>query len=67
MKEELIVVPAYGRDYKSAKEAATAWLRGDDFQISDVSSRYNGRYCSCRDPIIPHIRFNERRQVVTVR
>lgn len=43
------VVPAYGRDYTSAKLAKEAFLSGRDFIISDVSSKWNGMYCSCRD------------------
>ncbi len=43
------LVPAYGRDYKSAKEVTKAYLNGVDFQLRDVSSAYHRKYCSCRD------------------
>ncbi len=45
----MALVPAYGRDYKSASEARSAYLNGKDFIINDCSSEWNGRYCSCRD------------------
>ena len=43
------LTPAYGRDYKSSKEAKQDYLSGLDFILNDVSSPYNGKYCSCRD------------------
>ena len=64
MRVELTVVPAYGRDYKTAKDAAADWFAGKDFRISDISSRYNGAYCSIRDPIDARIRFNDGRMTV---
>lgn len=45
----LTVVPAYGRDYKSAKAVKADWDAGKDFQIQDMSSPDNGRYVSNRD------------------
>jgi hypothetical protein len=45
----LHLVPAYGRDYKTAAEALSDWARGLDFKIMDISSPYYGAYCSCRD------------------
>lgn len=64
MRVELTVVPAYGRDYKTAKDAAADWFAGKDFRIADISSRYNGSYCSIRDPINARIRFNAGRMTV---
>ena len=40
----LTLVPAYGRDYKSAKEVKEAWAGGKDFLIMDYSSPHDGRY-----------------------
>lgn len=37
------LIPAYGRDYKSAQEVLDALNAGKDFQIA------GGPYCSCRD------------------
>ena len=45
----LTLVPAYGRDYKSAKEVQAAWDAGKDFRICDISSPYDGAYTSIRD------------------
>ena len=45
----LIVVPAYGRDYKNAKDAEKDFQDGKDFIINDISSRWDGKPCSIRD------------------
>jgi len=45
----MTLVPAYGRDYKSAKAVKEDWVAGRDFQISDISSQNNGSYTSKRD------------------
>lgn len=39
----VVVVPAYGRKYKTSAEAVEAWKSGKDFKI------VNGPYCSVRD------------------
>ena len=39
----ITLVPAYGRDYKSAKAAEADWQAGKDFQIA------HGPYTSIRD------------------
>lgn len=38
------MVPAYGRDYKSAKAVKEDFDAGKDFQIADISSPYDGKY-----------------------
>jgi len=45
----MLVVPAYGRDYKSAKAAKADWKAGKDFIINDFFSPYDGKPCSIRD------------------
>lgn len=45
----MILVPAYGRDYKTATAVKKDWEAGNDFKICDVSSRWNGSYTSIRD------------------
>lgn len=40
----LTVIPAFGRDYKSAKAVNADFLANKDFQICDMSSRDDGRY-----------------------
>jgi hypothetical protein len=42
MSSYLTCIPAYGRDYASAEEVKKAWEDEKDFQIEDVSSRFNG-------------------------
>lgn len=33
LAQSLVLVPAYGRDYKSKKEVMAAWLAGKDFRV----------------------------------
>jgi hypothetical protein len=43
LPETIYLLPAYGRNYKTANQALKDWYGGKDFQI------YNGPYCSIRD------------------
>ncbi len=43
------LIPAYGRDYRSAKDAKADFLAGKDFIIADITDRYDGKPCSVRD------------------
>lgn len=45
----LTVVPAYGRDYKSAKAVREDYAAGKDFRINDMSSPYDGAYVNSGD------------------
>lgn len=45
----LTLIPAYGRDYRTADAVLAAWIAGKDFRIMDVSCRWDGSYTSCRD------------------
>ena len=62
------LTPAYGRDYKSAAEALKAYKDGKDFVLNDVTSRWNGAYCSVRDnlpgPIF--LRYNKLQDIIEV-
>jgi hypothetical protein len=50
MSKWITLVPAYGRDYKTAEEVLADWAAGKDFLIRDISMRGDdGRYTSCRD------------------
>lgn len=40
----LEVIPAYGRDYATAKAAKADWLNGKDWMVAAT-----GQYCSRRD------------------
>lgn len=41
------LIPAYGRDYKSAKLAKADFLAGKDFELASIFA--GGRYCSIAD------------------
>lgn len=46
----LTLVPAYGRDYKTAKEVKEAWSSNKDFLICDISAGADdGRYINLAD------------------
>jgi hypothetical protein len=46
----LTVVPAYGRDYKSKKEAVADWEANKDFRIQDIGAGADdGRYVNKSD------------------
>jgi hypothetical protein len=45
----ITLVPAYGRDYTSKKLALADFNAGKDFKICDMSSPWDGKYCSIRD------------------
>jgi hypothetical protein len=45
----LTLIPAYGRDYKTAKSAKADWKAGKDFIIANVFHRYDGKPMSIRD------------------
>jgi len=68
----LTVVPAYGKDYKSKAQVMQAWNEGKDFQINDMSSRYDGSYINKQDADNQgglraiNIRYNGLRKVVVI-
>ena len=45
----MTLIPAYGRDYKSAKAVKEDFASNKDFQVADMSSAYNGRYVNRED------------------
>lgn len=66
----LNLVPAYGRDYKSAKAVKDDWNGGRDFIIKDISSRWDGKavnkpQLSNNDTVT--IRYNKLTKVVVIR
>ena len=64
----MTVIPAYGRDYSSAKQAREDWFNGKDFQIADIGNPWNDSYCSKRDridePVV--IYFNRQTRFTTI-
>ena len=63
----ITLIPAYNRDYKSIKAVKQDWKGGKDFQIQDISSKWNGSYTSIRDnhPSVK-IRYNALTQAVII-
>ena len=59
------VIPAYGRDYKSAAAAKQDWKDGKDFIIADLSNPYDGKPCSHRDGLKVVIRYNKLQKITT--
>lgn len=52
-ESQMIIIPAYGRQYLSAKEALQDWFDGKYFKL------YNGPYCSVRDIELLKEKFSE--------
>jgi hypothetical protein len=66
---QLILTPAYGRDYKSAKEVAAAFAADKDFQVATIG--YGGGYTNRADLLnlgvqTVNIRYNKLRNVVVI-
>ena len=45
----ITISPAYGRDYRSKKEAESAFQENQDFIVESVMSGYAGSYCNLAD------------------
>ena len=39
----LTIIPAYGRDYKTAAAAKADWRDGKDFVVADMFNPYDGK------------------------
>jgi len=62
--EYVVVVPAYGRDYRSKREVLAAWDDGHDFQCQP-----SGRYVSKRDKpahVALQVRYNKLARVLII-
>lgn len=55
----MTLTPAYGRDYKSAKDAKADFAANKDFIIADVFSADSGRLVN-REQLTPGTRVNIR-------
>ena len=62
------VVPAYGRDYKSAKAAKADWETGKDFILRDFTSPWDGKAINKQDAenagLKVNIRYNKLTKIV---
>jgi hypothetical protein len=67
MTKRLTVLPAYGRDYKTAEAARKDWAAGKDFIISDFFNPYDGKYINKEDAdrsgIQTQLRFRNQTQI----
>lgn len=63
----LSAIPAYGRDYKSAKDVKADWEAGKDFLIQDV--REHGYINKADKPanVTLNIRYAKLRKVVVIK
>lgn len=62
------LIPAYDRDYKSAKAVRADWEAGKDFVVADFYSKYDGKVANKED--FPagevRIRYGNLRQVMVI-
>ena len=42
----IVIVPAYGREYRSKRDLLKDFDAGKDFKVSDALSIYNGKPCN---------------------
>jgi hypothetical protein len=69
----IVLVPAYGKDYKTAAAVKAAWDAGKDFIIASINNRWHGKYCSKNDftntdplPEGSYIRYNKLTQLTHI-
>lgn len=70
MSTYLTVIGAYGRDYTSKKEVMADWDAGKDFQIDDMSSRWDGSMINKEQQtadMVINVRYKNKRQVCPIR
>ena len=62
----MTVIPAYGRDYKSAAAVHEAWAQGHDFIVADMHDKYDGKPVNIEDArgLTVTARYSELRKVV---
>lgn len=64
----MVLTPAYGRDYLTKDQAIQDFLNGKDFIFHDLTSPYDGKYCSIRDFQVGQaiaIRYGQYRKITT--
>lgn len=64
-KKTVTVVPAYGRDYKSAAAVRADYEAGKDFTVRDMFSGYNGSAVNKEDAEREGIQLRVRYQKLT--
>lgn len=65
----MTLTPAYGRDYKSAKDVKADWDANKDFIIADISSPYDGKPINKQDapPGTYNIRYKKLTQICQIK
>lgn len=68
MGKWITVVPAYGRDYKSAAKAKADWEAGKDFIIKNFNSPWDGKPANKKDlaGLMVQIRYYDMTRIVVV-
>ncbi len=66
------LTPAYGRDYKSAKDVLNDWEAGKDFVVADVMNQNHGAYINKQDALDNYIssvniRYKKLRAVTVIK
>jgi hypothetical protein len=66
--ENIIITPAYGRDYKSAKSALVDFDANKDFIVKSFSSPWDGKPVNKEQlsGYVVQIRFDKLRKVKTI-
>jgi len=62
------LIPAYGRDYKSALAVKTDFHAGKDFLVADFSHQYDGKPMSINDcsPGAVNIRYSKLTKICVI-
>ena len=64
------LIPAYGRDYKSAATVKADWAAGKDFIIADMFDKYDGKPVNKQDAdragMQVMIRYSGLRKIVAI-
>jgi len=68
----MTLVPAYGRDYKTAKAVKADWASGKDFLVSNIMDAGDGKPFNKQDaatlaPVTLNIRYNGLSQIAQVK
>jgi hypothetical protein len=61
----VVAVPAYGRDYKTAKEVREAWANGRDFRIMP-SGQYINKSDADKYNVAVQLRYDRRTKVIGI-
>jgi hypothetical protein len=69
MPTYLTVIPAYGRDYTTAKQVKEAWKNGSDFRITSINHE-GGTYINKADKpedVVLNVRYKNLTRIVVIK